>query len=80
MISKAANEQGLIQSSGIESITADQANEIMAHGAVVLGTNAQIKGSKARELLQWTPQGPSLADDTPVMVKAEAERHKNLSV
>lgn len=76
MISKAANEQGLIQSSEIQSITADQANEVMAHGAVVLGTNARIKSSKAKDHLKWSVDGPSLAEDVPVMVEAEAKRIK----
>ena len=42
----------------------------------MVGTNAHIKGSKARQLLKWSPSGPSLAEDVPVMVKAEAERLK----
>lgn len=52
LVSKAAKEQGLIQSSDVESISAEQANEVMAHGAVVLGTNAVIKSSRARE--RWS--------------------------
>ena len=77
MISKAAKEQGLIESTKIETITAEDVDNIMPHGSVVLATNARTKGVRAREQLGWEPTEISLAEEIPQMVKAEAELAKS---
>ena len=72
-ISKAAHEQGLIDSVEVPSITGEEANQIMPHGAVLLGTNARLKSTSARQNLGWKPEQRSLADEIPDMVKEEAK-------
>lgn len=46
----------------------------MAHGAILLGTNAKLKSSRARQELGWKPSQPSLEDDLERLVKDEARR------
>ena len=76
-IAKAAHRQELTQSDDVKSVSSEEANQIMPHGAVLLGTNAQLKSSRARRDLGWTPSGVSLAEDIPAMVKDEAKRLKS---
>lgn len=75
-IAQAAHEQKLIKSDEVMSVSSEEANQIMPHGAVLLGTNAQLKSSRARRDLGWKPSAVSLGDDIPLMVKVEAERLK----
>jgi len=76
-IAQAAHEQKLIKSDDVKSVSSEEANQIMPHGAVLLGTNAKLKSSRARRDLRWKPSAMSLAEDIPLMVEAEAERLKN---
>lgn len=50
------------------------ADRVTAHGAVLLGTNAQYTAVRARELLGWRPQGPSLEEEIPRAVLEENSR------
>lgn len=79
LISKAAKDQMLIESDSIKSLTSDEVDQVLAHGAVVLGTNAKLSSSRAQKFLGWQPSGISLAEDVPLMVKGEAERRKSTS-
>jgi hypothetical protein len=44
----------------------------MGHGAILWGTNARTKASKARHVLGWVPTGPSLQSTIPDLVRQEA--------
>ena len=74
LISKAARDQGLIKSDNIKSLTAEEVDQVLPHGAVVLGTDAILSASRAKQALGWSPSEMSLAEDVPRMVKDEAER------
>lgn len=50
------------------------ADKVTPHGAVLLGTNAQYTAVRARELLGWRPQGPSLEAEIPRAVVEETLR------
>ncbi|KAB8223364.1 hypothetical protein BDV33DRAFT_200631 [Aspergillus novoparasiticus] len=69
-----AAEQGLIKDPTVKSIDADAAEKLTAHGAVLWGTNAQYTAARARELLDWQPQGPSLEEEIPRAVEEEASQ------
>ncbi|GMG12950.1 unnamed protein product [Aspergillus oryzae] len=69
-----AAEQGFIKDSTVKSIDADAADKLTAHGAVLWGTNVQYTAARARELLGWQPQGPSLEGEIPRAVREEASQ------
>ena len=72
-----AFKQGFIKSPTVQNIDADTADKLTAHGAVLWGTNAQYKAARARELLGWKPQGPSLEEEIPKAVLEESSRHSS---
>lgn len=76
-IAQAGYEQKLIKSNEVKSVSSEEADQIMPHGTVLLGTNAQLRSSRARRDLGWEPSAMSLAEDIPLMVESEAERLKN---
>ncbi|KAE8326735.1 hypothetical protein BDV39DRAFT_193347 [Aspergillus sergii] len=69
-----AAEQSFIKDPTVKSIDADAADKLTAHGAVLWGTNAQYTAARARKLLGWEPQGPSLEEEIPRAVKEEASQ------
>jgi nucleoside-diphosphate-sugar epimerase len=75
-IAEAAVQHKLIMDSNVKSVTPEQANEITAHGAVLLGTNARVVALRAREELGWEPAGHSLEEEIPLLVQEESKRLK----
>ncbi|GAB1208573.1 hypothetical protein APSETT445_007324 [Aspergillus pseudonomiae] len=73
-VASLAAEQGFIKDPTVKSIDADTADKLTAHGAVLWGTNAQYTAARARELLGWKPQGPSLEEEIPRAVREEASQ------
>ncbi|KAK8146751.1 hypothetical protein G3M48_002635 [Beauveria asiatica] len=71
-IANFAAAKGLIKSPAVKRIDAEAAEFITAHAAVLLGTNAQTRGDRARTWLGWEPQGPSLDDEIERVVTEEA--------
>ncbi|EYE91041.1 NAD(P)-binding protein [Aspergillus ruber CBS 135680] len=76
-VSSFAFEQGFIKSPAVQAIDADAADRLIAHGAVLWGTNAQYKATRARELLGWKPSGPSLEEEIPRAILEEASRRNS---
>ena len=75
-IAKALHEQKLTQSDEVKSVSSEEANHIMGHGAVLLGTNARLRSLRARRDLGWSPSAMPLSQDIHIMVRQEAERLK----
>ncbi|OAA56849.1 NAD(P)-binding domain protein [Cordyceps fumosorosea ARSEF 2679] len=71
-IATVAADKGLIESPAVKEVDAEAAESITAHAAVLLGTNAQTKGDRARTWLGWEPQGPSLEEEIERAVLEEA--------
>ncbi|KGQ09656.1 hypothetical protein BBAD15_g4996 [Beauveria bassiana D1-5] len=71
-----AAAKGLIKSSAVKEIDAEAAESITAHAAVLLGTNAQTRGDRARTWLGWEPLGPSLDAEIERLVTEEAANSK----
>ncbi|KAL4874366.1 NAD(P)-binding protein [Aspergillus karnatakaensis] len=66
-----AFQQGFIKGLDVRSIDAEDVDRLTAHGAVLWGSNAQYSALRARELLGWTPSGPSLEEEIPRAVLEE---------
>jgi len=56
-----------------ETITAQKADSLSPHAAVLWGTNAVIRSSRARKLLGWNPSAPALSSTIPALVVSEAK-------
>ena len=76
LISQEAVRQGLIEDAELTEIDAKKAEELSPHMSILWGTNAVIKGERA-ESLGWKPEGHSLADEIPDLVRREAEAIKH---
>lgn len=63
---------GLIASSTVQEVAPEAADEITAHGAVLLGTNAQTTGDRARQQLGWQPKGTTLDEEIQRAILEEA--------
>ncbi|PYH83140.1 NAD(P)-binding protein [Aspergillus uvarum CBS 121591] len=74
-----AFNEGFIKSTDVQEIDADAAEKLTAHGAVLWGSNAQYKASRARELLGWKPTGPSIVEEIPRAVLEESSRLRSQS-
>ncbi|CAI6333471.1 unnamed protein product [Periconia digitata] len=74
-IAKAAVERNLIANTELDSLTGDEANEILPpYGAYIWGTNSKAKGIRASRLLNWKPEKEGLFDtiDDAVIIEARA--------
>lgn len=69
-----ATAQGLIRAADVKSLSEQEANSFMPHGAVLLGTNAKLKSARARQELGWKPSQHSIEDDIARLLKDEADR------
>ena len=75
-----AHRQGLIDDPDIkEEIDAEKADRMSAHAAVLWGTNAMVKSSRAQARLGWTPTRPDLSSEVAAIVKSEAESQRTQS-
>lgn len=73
-IAETAKTEGLIEEANVKSLSVDEANKIMPHGAVLLGTNAKLKSTRARQELGWSPSQHSMKEDIARLLKDEAGR------
>ncbi|KAF2794424.1 NAD(P)-binding protein [Melanomma pulvis-pyrius CBS 109.77] len=72
-----AHKQGLIPDASMHKvINPKEADALSGHASILWGTNALLHSSKANSILNWTPSGPSLSEEIPKIVSAEAERLK----
>ncbi|KAJ3481890.1 hypothetical protein NLG97_g7706 [Lecanicillium saksenae] len=67
-----AAAKGLIASASVKEVDPENADSITPHGAVLLGTNAQTIAGRARDFLDWNPQGPSLDEALEAAILDEA--------
>ncbi|KAJ5753481.1 uncharacterized protein N7511_007634 [Penicillium nucicola] len=73
VIAKEAHSLGYIDSAdSVRSMTLDEANDVIPHGAVVLGTNGQGMASRAKKLLGWHPTGENFEKGVRNTLIAEA--------
>lgn len=72
-IVQAAVQKGLIEDEDVESLSADEMDELFPHASAIVGTNAREKAQRAKKVLDWLPQHHSLEDEIPRAVQAEAE-------
>lgn len=72
LISEEVVKAGYAKETSTKSLDKDQAEEIMPHAAVLLGTNARLKGTRARKV-GWTQGGISLEEEIKELVQREAK-------
>lgn len=73
-IASAARSQGLIKEANVKVLSVEEANKVMPHGAVLLGTNAKLRSTRARKELGWKPSQPAIENDIERLLKDEAGR------
>ncbi|PLB36089.1 NAD-dependent epimerase/dehydratase family protein [Aspergillus candidus] len=73
-IATVAHSQGFIRTPEAVEIDAAAADRLTPHGSVIWGTNAQYQAIRAREILKWLPQGPSVEEEIERVVFSEASR------
>lgn len=72
-IAAEAAAQGFLPSEEeVQSVSPTEAGQLVDKGQFFWGCNARARGKRAREVLQWQPGGPSLRDEVPAIVAAEA--------
>ncbi|KAH8692125.1 hypothetical protein BGW36DRAFT_387047 [Talaromyces proteolyticus] len=67
-----AYSRGLISSPSTKEIQPKIADLLTHRGAVLWGTNARTSSDRARKILQWQPEGPSIEEEIPRAILAEA--------
>ncbi|KAJ5598658.1 hypothetical protein N7537_008742 [Penicillium hordei] len=73
VIAEEAHSLGYIASpDSVKSMNLDEANVVIPHGSVFLGTNGQGQASRARKLLGWQPDSESFHDAVREAIIAEA--------
>ncbi|KAJ5972970.1 NAD-dependent epimerase/dehydratase [Penicillium vulpinum] len=73
VIAKEGHSLGYIDSpDSVRSMDLDEANEVIPHGIVFLGTNGQGRALRARTLLGWEPHGESFQKAARETIIAEA--------
>lgn len=72
LVTSAAHKQDFIPSDEVVTVTNEEARRLSFSGAT-WGTNSRCRAVRARKLLNWLPQGKSLKDEIPEIVKNEAK-------
>lgn len=71
-IADEAKKQKFIESSEVQSITADDAATRTPAGHLLWGANSRAKAKSGKELLGWKPDGPILKEEIPRALTKEA--------
>ncbi|OJJ29951.1 hypothetical protein ASPWEDRAFT_55458 [Aspergillus wentii DTO 134E9] len=74
LVANAAVKSGSIQNDQVKSVSHAEADGLMGHGGVLWGTNAALKGERARKYLDWKPQGETLEENIPKTVQLEKSK------
>jgi nucleoside-diphosphate-sugar epimerase len=69
-----AFKQGLIKTADVDSISANEANEIAPGGAMQWGLNSRCKAIRAGKLFNWEAKAASPEEIMPELVSSEAEK------
>lgn len=70
---EAARDLGVLQTSDVDEVNHDEANELLPHGTVLFGTNARGSARRAREVLGWRPTEHDLDVEIRRVVEVEAK-------
>ncbi|KAH7133813.1 hypothetical protein EDB81DRAFT_763092 [Dactylonectria macrodidyma] len=72
-ITTEAWNQGFLKSTDVESVVWKDADKIWDYASLFWGTNSLTKAVRARQVLDWVPRGPSVADEIRGLVTEEAK-------
>ncbi|KAK3063982.1 hypothetical protein LTS18_011196 [Coniosporium uncinatum] len=73
-VAKECKKQGFIKTDECESVSKDEADQIAPHGAAKWGMNSRCRAVRGYQLLGWSPESKTVAEELPDIVKSEAER------
>lgn len=73
-VADAAKDQGFISTNEVKSVSKDEAGKLTPWGNALWGANSRARAVRARRLLGWNPQSPSLKDEVPATVTAAATK------
>lgn len=71
-IANEAEKQGYIKTTELQNLDVKAVDEIWPFASFFWGTNSRCKAIRARKVLNWAPTRPSLFDEIPDIVAAEA--------
>lgn len=72
-----AYRRNLIPEASVKKIfNAEEVDRLSGHASILWGTNAVLKSTRARSLLNWQPSRPSLEDEIPEIVRREEQSSK----
>lgn len=71
-IAKDAHGKGLLPSADNVSLSGDEVHEYLPYGQHMVGVNSRAISKRAKELLGWSPQRPSLMEEVSGVVDTEA--------
>ncbi|KAM0227773.1 hypothetical protein ACHAPO_011247 [Fusarium lateritium] len=71
-VATAAHDFNLIPSNEVDQVNADEIEQIIPRGSVLLGTNARAGADRAKAMLGWEPEMESLEEHIPQAVINEA--------
>lgn len=74
VVASTAQQQGLISSDEVVSVSAEEADKLSGHGSALWGANSRCRAIRARKLLGWSPTEKSLIDEIPLVVESEAKK------
>ncbi|CAF3469578.1 unnamed protein product [Fusarium graminearum] len=71
-VATAAHDFNLIPSNAVDQVDADEMDQLIPRGSVLLGTNARARANRAKATLDWEPEMESLEEHIPQAVINEA--------
>ncbi|WXC60485.1 hypothetical protein SNK03_006361 [Fusarium graminearum] len=71
-VATAAHDFNLIPSNEVDQVDADEMDQLIPRGSVLLGTNARARANRAKATLDWEPEMESLEEHIPQAVINEA--------
>jgi len=73
-VAKAAFEKKLIPTEEVDVLGKEQVEAVYPLGTILIGSNSRAHGIRAKKLLGWVPQQPSLSELIPDIVDIEAQK------
>ncbi|KAL8945827.1 MAG: hypothetical protein Q9222_007687 [Ikaeria aurantiellina] len=72
-VTAAAHKHGFITSDELKTLPYDEIVKMCPHGPMLWGANSRCRAIRARKLLDWSPKGKSIEEETPSTVTYEAD-------
>lgn len=74
MVTQESHKLGLVDSTSVEELTHQEADELSPHAGILWGTNAREQAQRARTLLGWVPKANPLEKEILEAIRVETKR------